>query len=83
MSFTLEGFVTKYFLIFIIDEVKKFAANIFLKLVCESRTEIRAKELVTYWDPCIKGWHSYIEEFRGSEVVEGFYCKFTYGDCRV
>ena len=25
-----------------------------------------------YWDPCIKGWHSYIEEFRGSEAVEGF-----------
>ena len=30
-----------------------------------------------------KGWRSYIEEFRGSEAVEGFYCKFIYGDCRV
>ena len=30
-----------------------------------------------------KGWHSYIEEFRGSEVVEGFCCKFIYGDCRI
>ena len=38
--------------------------------------------LVTYWDPC-KGWRSYIEEFRGSEAVEGFCCKFIYGDCRV
>ena len=46
-----------------------------------------------YWDPCIigqshtgiraKGWHLYIEEFRGSEEVEGFYCKFIYGDCKV
>ena len=28
------GFVTKCFLIFIVDEVKNFAANIFFKLVC-------------------------------------------------
>ena len=28
------GFVTKCFLIFIVDEVKDFAANIFFKLVC-------------------------------------------------
>ena len=34
----------------------------------ESHTGIWAKELVTYWDPCIEGWHSYIEEFRGSTV---------------
>ena len=49
----------------------------------ESRTRIRAKELVTYWDSCIKGWRSYIEEFRGFEAVEGFCCKFIYRDCRV
>ena len=30
------------FLIFIVDELKNFAANIFLKLVCLSHTEIRA-----------------------------------------
>ena len=30
-----------------------------------------------------KGWRSYIEEFRGFEAVEGFYCEFIYGDCRV
>ena len=41
-SFTNQGFVTKYFLIFIVDEVKNFAANIFKLL-----------ELVTYQDPCI------------------------------
>ena len=70
-------------MIFIVDEVKNFAANIFFKLVSESRTRIRAKELVTYWDPCIKGWHSYIDEFRGFEAVEGFCYKFIYGDCRV
>ena len=26
-----------------------------------------------------KEWRSYIEEFRGSEVVEGFCCEFIYG----
>ena len=49
-------------------------------------------ELVTYWDPCIglspirihaKGWRSYIEEFRGSEMVKCFWCKFIFRDCRV
>ena len=40
--------------------------------------------LVTYWDSCNKkGWRSYIEEFRGSEAVEGFCCEFIYEDCRV
>ena len=33
-----QGFVTKCFLIFIVDEVKNFAVNIFFKLVCQSRT---------------------------------------------
>ena len=33
----------------------------------------------------MKKWPSalYIEEFRGSEVVEGFCCKFIYEDCKV
>ena len=75
-------FVTKCFLIFIIDEVKNFAANNIFKLL----------ELVTYQEPCIigqsrtgiraKGW-PYIEELKGSEAVKGFYYKFTYEDCRV
>ena len=30
-----------------------------------------------------KGWRSYIEEFKGSKVVEGFCCEFIYEDCRV
>ena len=77
--FAPQGFVTKCFLIFIIDEVKNFAANIFFKLVSASCTGIRAKELVTYWDLCIKGRRSYIEEFRGSEAVKGFCCKFIQG----
>ena len=34
VSFALLGFVTKCFLIFIVDEVKNFAANIYFKLVC-------------------------------------------------
>ena len=71
------------FLIFIVDEVKNFTANIFFKLLV----------LVMYLDPCIssqsrtgiyaKGWHSYIEEFKVSKAVEGFYYKFIYENCRV
>ena len=41
-SFALQGFVTKCFLIFIVDKVKNFAANIFFQLVIKSRTGIRA-----------------------------------------
>ena len=36
--FAPQGFVTKCFLIFIVDKVKNFAANIFFKLVCQSHT---------------------------------------------
>ena len=72
-SFAPQGFVTKCFLIFIVDEVKNFATNIFFQLVIE----------VAYWDSCIKRWRSYIEEFKGSEAVESFCCEFIYGDCRV
>ena len=35
VSFASQGFVTKCFLIFIVDEVKNFAANILLPLVGE------------------------------------------------
>ena len=82
--FTLQDFVTKFFLIFIVDKVKNFIANNILQVGM----------LVTYWKPCIisqsrtathasKGWRSYIEKFRGSEAVEGFCCKFIYEDYRV
>ena len=83
-SFALQGFVTKYFLIFIVDEVKNFAANIFFKLVCQSHTGSRAS-LVSHVLGSVpkKGWRLYIEEFKSSEAVEGFCCKFIYGDCRV
>ena len=70
--FAPQGFVTRCFLIFIIDEVKNFAINIFLKLVSWSHTGNRAKV-----------WRSYIEELRDSEAVEGFYYKFIYENCRV
>ena len=40
--FAPQGFVTKCFLIFSVDEVKNFAANIFFKLVRQSRTGSRA-----------------------------------------
>ena len=45
LSFALLSFVTKCFLIFIVDEVKNFVANILLPQV---------GELVTYCDPCNK-----------------------------
>ena len=41
-SFAPLGFVTKCLLIFIVDEVKNFAANVFFKLVCQSHTKSRA-----------------------------------------
>ena len=82
-SFAPQSFATKCFLIFIVDEVKNFAANIIFKLVCQSRTRSYASLVRHVLGSVQKGWHSYIKEFRGSETVEGFYCKFIYGDCRV
>ena len=81
--FAPQGFVTKCFLIFIVNEVKNFAANIFFKLVCQSCTWNRASLVSHVLGSMQKGRRSYIEEFRGSEAVEGFCCKFIYGDCRV
>ena len=43
--FTPQGFVTNCFSIFIVDEVKNFAAN----------NHPQVGVLVTYWDPCKKG----------------------------
>ena len=43
VSFAPQGFVTKCFLIFIVDEVKNFAANNLLQVAV----------LITYWEPCI------------------------------
>ena len=64
-------------MIFIVDEVKNFAANnIFFKLVSLSRTESRASLVSHVLGSVQKGWRSYIEEFRGSETIEGFYYKF-------
>ena len=82
-SFAPQGFVTKCFLIFIVDEVKNFVANIFLKLVCQSRTGSHASLVSHVLGSVQKWWRSYIEEFRGSEAVEGICRKFIYGDCRV
>ena len=81
--FAPQGFLIKCFLIFIVDEMKNFATNNLLQVGV----------LVTCWELCIidqshtgirvKGWRSYIEQFRGFEAVKGFYCKFIYRDCRV
>ena len=81
--FAPQGFVTKCFLIFIVDEVKNFATNFLFKLVCQSRTESCASLVSHVLGSVQKGWRSYIKEFRGSEAVEGFCCKFIYGDFRV
>ena len=65
-SFAPQSFATKCFLIFIVDEVKNFAANIIFKLVYQSRTRSYASLvrhvlgamhhwLDTYQDPCKKG----------------------------
>ena len=81
--FAPYSFITKCLLIFIVDEVKNFATNIFFKLVCQSRTGSCASLISHVLGSMQKGWRSYIEEFKGSEVVEGFYCKFIYRDCRV
>ena len=81
--FVPQGFVTKYFLIFIVDEVKNFATNIFFKLVSQSHIGSCASLVSHVLRSVQKGWRSYIKEFRDSEAVEDFYCKFIYRDCRV
>ena len=83
VSFVPQDFVTKCFLIFIVNEVKSFAANIFFKLVCQSHTRSRASLVSHVLGSVQKGWRLYIEDFKGFEAVEGFCCKFIYGDCRV
>ena len=62
-----QGFVTKCFLIFIVDEVKNFAVIIFFKLVCQSCTGAVHHWLVTYWDLCKKGG---IHILKNSEVLK-------------
>ena len=82
-SFASQGFVTKCFLIFIVDEVKNFVANNLFQLVCQSRTGSRASLVSHVLGFVQKGWRSYIEEFRGSEAAKDFCCEFICGDCRV
>ena len=83
VSFAPQGFVTKCFLIFIVDEMKNFAVNIFFKLVCQLCIESHASLVSHVLGSVQKRWCSYIEEFRSSEAIKGFYCKFIYGDYRV
>ena len=66
-----------------------FCNLVFLDLHCWWSKEFCNQQSSSSW--CVsyvlgsmqKGWCSYIEEFRGSEAVEGFCCKFIYKDCRV
>ena len=71
-SFMPQSFVTKCFLIFIVDEVKNFVVNIFFKLVCQLRIESHASLVSHVLGSVQKGWCSYIEQFRVSEAVKGF-----------
>ena len=77
------GFCNQVLLDLIVDEVKNFAANIFFKLVCQSHTRNRASLVSHVLGSVQKGWRLYIEEFRSSETVEGFYYEFIYEDCKV
>ena len=81
--FTPQGFVIKCFLIFIADEVKNFAVNNIFKLVSQSHIGSCVPLVSHVLGSVQKRWRSYIEEFRGSETVEGFYYKFIYGDCGI
>ena len=77
--FAPQGFVTKCFLIFIVDEVKKFAANIFFQFVIKSRTGIRAIGQSRTEIRASKGWRLYIEEFRSFEAVKVFAVSLSTG----
>ena len=67
-----------------------FCNQVLLDLHCWSNQELYSQESSSSWlishvlgSVQQKGWRSHIEEFRGSEAVEGFCCKFIYEDCRV
>ena len=53
-----QDFITKCFLIFIVNEVKNFVANSLLQV----------GELVTYWDPCNK--KGGVHKLKSSEVLK-------------
>ena len=66
-SFAPQGFVTKFFLKFIVDEVKNFAANIFFELVIKSRIGIHTIDQSHTWDLSSKGG---IHILKSSEVLK-------------
>ena len=57
-SFMPQSFVTKCFLIFIVDEVKNFVVNIFFKLVCQLCIESHASLVSHVLGSVQKGWYS-------------------------
>ena len=67
-----------------------FCNQVLLDLHCWWSEELSSQQSSSSWwvshvlgSMQQKGWRSYIEEFRDSEAVEGFCCKFIYRDCRV
>ena len=65
--FASQGFVTKCFLIFIVDEVKNFATNIFFKLVYQSCTGSHASLVSHVLGSMQKGG---IHTLKSSEVLK-------------
>ena len=68
----------------------RFCNQVLLDLHCWWSKELCSQQSSSSWwvshvlgSVQQKGWRSYIEEFRGSEAIEDFCCKFIYEDCRV
>ena len=66
-SFAPQAFVAKCFLIFIVNEVENFAANIFLSWCVSHILGVVHHWLVTYCDPCKKGG---IHILKSSDVLK-------------
>ena len=62
--FAPQGFVTKCFLILIVNEVKNFVTNIFFKLVSQSHTESRASLISHVLESVQKGGIHILKSFQ-------------------
>ena len=79
--YTPQDFVTKCFLIFIIDEVKNFAANnIHSSCRSQSRTRFHAKGLVTNWRFVHQGKDGYYKIKSNWVLEQRFNSKLVFWD---
>ena len=75
------GFITKCFLIFIVDEVKNFATNnICSSCWSQSRTWIHAKGQSQIGGLCIKGKKCYYKIKSNQVLEQRFNCKLVFRD---